>query len=67
VTDALQLAGLTNGCNTPPSAFLAQLHAIRVGYVIVGPTAYLPTISSYFTTLTGHSPISDQGVLIWSV
>jgi hypothetical protein len=67
VVDSLQTAGSADACNTPPSAILDQLHSLAVRYVIMGPTPHQAEISAYLTSLTGRSPISDQGVLTWTL
>jgi hypothetical protein len=67
VTDNLQVNGTDVPCSTPPSIFLAQLHSLAVHYVIVGPTANEGAIRKYFDALTGMQPVSDQGVLVWTI
>lgn len=67
VVDALQLTGAADACQTSPSAILAQLHALGVHLVIMGPTMHQTEISAYITALAGRPPTADQGVQIWSL
>jgi hypothetical protein len=68
VADALQQTGTASSCGTAPAAILAQLQALKVRYVIVGPdTPFQPEITAYITALVGRMPSSDQGVQLWAL
>lgn len=68
VVDGLQLTGDASSCNVDPSAVLEQLHHLGVHLIVMAPaTPHLDAISAYVSGMTGEPPVSDEGVLVWSI